>query len=199
MGLAQRKPKFYTPEEYLKLERASDTRHEYAGSEIFEMAGGSRRHNRIATNVIRLLGNQVLERECSVYGSDMRVKIASPVKYTYPDIVAVCGEEFFEDENEDTLLNPMLIIEVLSKSTEGYDRGEKFEYYQTIESFSEYVLITQEPFRVEQFVRKEQHVWTYFEFRASEDVVELNSIDCELVLRDIYHKIQQMFPKEALS
>ena len=183
----------------MKLERASDTRHEYAGSEIFEMAGGSRRHNRIATNVIRLLGNQVLERECSVYGSDMRVKIASPVKYTYPDIVAICGEEFFEDENEDTLLNPMLIIEVLSKSTEGYDRGEKFEYYQTIESFSEYVLITQEPFRVEQFVRKEQNVWTYFEFRASEDVVKLNFIDCELVLRDIYYKIQQMFPKEALS
>ena len=199
MGLAQRKPKFYTPEEYLKLERASDTRHEYAGGEIFEMAGGSRRHNRIATNVIRLLGNQVLERECSVYGSDMRVKIASPVKYTYPDIVAVCGEEFFEDENEDTLLNPMLIIEVLSKSTEGYDRGEKFEYYQTIESFSEYVLITQEPFRVEQFVRREQNVWTYFEFRSSDEVVKLNSIECELILRDIYHKIQQMFPKEALS
>ena len=199
MGLAQRIRKFYTPEEYLALERASDIRHEYIDGEIVEMAGANRRHNRISMNVGRLLDNQLLERDCNVYGSDMRVKIASTDRYTYPDVVAVCGAELFEDENEDTLLNPMLIIEVLSKSTEAYDRGEKFEYYQTIESFCEYVLIAQEPFRVEQFVRKEQNVWTYFEYRTPDDIVKLNSVDCELVLRDIYHKIQQMFPKEALS
>lgn len=198
MGLAQRKPEFYTPEEYLEFERDSDARHEYANGEIFEMAGGSKRHNGISANIVRLLGNQLLERDCTVYGSDMRVKITSTGKYTYPDIVAVCGEELFEDENEDTLLNPMLIIEVLSTSTEGYDRGGKFENYQTIESFSEYVLIAQEPFRIEQFVRKEQNVWMYFEFRKPDDVIKLNSIDCELVLQDIYHKIQQKFPKEVI-
>src|SRR6185369_1620461 len=148
MGLAQ--PQIYTPEEYLTLERESETRHEYIGGEIFEMAGANKHHNRISTNVIRPLDNQTIERNCNVYGSDLRIKISSTGKYTYPDIVAVCGEEVFEDETEDTLLNPMLIIEVLSKSTEAYDRGEKFEYYQTIESFREYVLITQEPFRVEQ-------------------------------------------------
>jgi Uma2 family endonuclease len=107
--------------------------------------------------------------------------------------------EYLEFERaKDTLLNPMLIIEVLSKSTEAYDRGGKFEYYQTIESFQEYVLISQEPFRVEQYVRKTKNEWTYFEFRQPEDVVKLNSIDCELVLQDIYHKIQPKFLKEVI-
>jgi Uma2 family endonuclease len=186
MGLAKEKPRLYTPEEYLELERSSDIRHEYSNGEIYEMAGANKRHN------------QLLEHDCNVYGSDLRVKITSTGKYTYPDLVAVCGDETFEDETEDTLLNPMLIVEVLSKSTEAYDRGGKFEYYQTIESFREYVLITQEPFRVEQYVRKDKNVWTYFEFRNAEDVVKLNSIDCELVLRDIYHKVQQKFPKEVI-
>lgn len=198
MGLAQKKPKLYKPEEYLELERGSEVRHEYIDGELYEMAGANKPHNRISVNVVRLLDNQLLERDCNIYGSDMRVKITSTGKYTYPDVVAVCGEEIFEDETEDSLLNPMLIVEVLSKSTEAYDRGAKFEYYQTIKSFREYVLITQEPFRVEQFVRKEKNVWTYFEFRKSDDTVKLNSIDCELVLKDIYHKIQQKFPKEAI-
>lgn len=198
MGLAQKTPKIYTSDEYLKLERNSRIRHEYLDGEVFEMAGGNKRHNAISANLIRLLGNQLLERECFVYGSDMRVKIAAAGKYTYPDVVEVCAEEIFEDESEDTLLNPALLIEVLSKSTEAYDRGAKFEYYQTIESFREYVLIAQEPFRVEQFVRKEKNVWTYFEFRAPDDVLKLHSIDCQIALRDIYHKIQQKFLKEVI-
>lgn len=198
MGLAQRKPNFFTSEEYLEFERASEVRHELIAGEIYEMAGAVRRHNRISVNVLRLLDNQLLERDCNVYGSDMRVKITATGNYTYPDVVAVCGEEIFEDETEDTLTNPMLIVKVLSKSTEAYDRGAKFEYYQTIESFREYVLITQEPFRAEQFVRKDKNIWTYFEFRHAEDVVKLNSIDCELVLSDIYHKIEQKFPKEII-
>lgn len=162
------------------------------------MAGAAKRHNRISVNVVRLLDNQLLERDCNVYGSDMRVRITATGKYTYPDVVAVCGEEIFEDETEDTLLNPMLIVEILSKLTEAYDRGAKFEHYQTIESLQEYILITQEPFRVEQFVRKNRNVWTYFEFRKPEDVVELNSIDCTLMLQDIYHKVRQKFPKEVI-
>lgn len=198
MGLAKQKPKSYTPVEYLEFERNSEIRHEFIDGEIFEMAGANKRHNRISTNIIRLLDNQLLERDCNVYGSDMRVDISAIDKYTYPDVVAVCGEEIFADETEDNLLNPILIVEVLSKSTEAYDRGAKFEYYQTIESFHEYVLITQEPFRVEQFVRKDKNVWTYFEFRKPDDVVKLNSIDCDLVLRDIYHKVQQKFPKEVI-
>jgi Uma2 family endonuclease len=198
MGLALKKPKLYTPAEYLEFERRAEVKHELIDGEIFEMAGATRNHNRISTNVVRLLDTQMLERDCNVYGSDMRVKITVTEKYTYPDVVAVCGEEIYEDENEDTLLNPRLIIEVLSKSTAGYDRGAKFEYYQTIESFQEYVLISQEPFRVEQYVRKTKNEWTYFEFRQSEEVVRLNSIGCELSLKDIYHKIQPKFPREVI-
>ncbi len=198
MGLALKKPKLYTSAEYLEFERQSEVKHELIDGEIFEMAGAVRNHNRISTNVLRLIDNQLLERKCNVYSSDMRVKITATEKYTYPDVVAICGEEIYEDKTEDTLINPQLIIEVLSKSTEGYDRGAKFEYYQTIESFTEYVLITQEPFRVEQYVRKNKNEWTYFEFRKPEDIVKLISIDCEMSLQDIYHKIQQKFPKEVI-
>jgi Uma2 family endonuclease len=198
MGLALRKPKLFTSAEYLEFERQSEVKHELIDGEIYEMAGATKSHNLIAGNVFRELSLQLLERECNAYGSDMRVKITATERYTYPDVVAVCGEEVFEDTTEDTLINPMLIIEVLSKSTEGYDRGAKFEYYQTIESFSEYVLLSQEPFRVEQFVRKTKNEWTYFEFRQAEDVVKLHSIDCELKLKDIYHKIKQKFPKEVI-
>ena len=197
MGLAQKKPEIYTPEEYLEFERASEFRHEYINGEIYEMSGAKRRHNVISSNIVRSLGNQILNRDCLVYSSDMRVKVSELGNYTYPDVVAVCGEEIFEDETEDTLLNPMLIVEILSVSTEAYDRGAKFEFYQRIESLSEYVLITQEPYRVEQFVRREANVWTYYEFRRAEDVVKLNSIDCELSLKDIYHKIQPKYPKEV--
>lgn len=128
----------------------------------------------------------------------MRVRIPLTGKYTYPDIVGICGDEEFEDNNDDTLLNPMLLIEILSKSTEAYDRGTKFKFYQTIESFSEYILITQEPFRVEQFVRQDKNIWTYLEFRKPEDIIKLNSINCEISLQDIYHKVEQTFPKEVL-
>ncbi len=198
MGLALKKPKLYTSAEYLEFERQSEVKHELIDGEIFERASPAKSHNLIAGNVLRLLGNQLLERECNAFGSDMRVKITATEKYTYPDVVAICGEEIYEDKTEDTLINPQLIIEVLSKSTEGYDRGAKFEYYQTIESFAEYVLISQEPFRVEQYVRKNKNEWTYFEFRKPEDIVKLISIDCEMSLQDIYHKIQQKFPKEVI-
>ena len=153
--------------------------------------------NLISANVIRVIGNQILDRYCSVYGSDMRIKIPFTNAYTYPDVVGLCGPEEFEDDTEDNLLNPALIVDVLSKSTEAYDRGAKFESYQTIESLREYVLITQEPFRVEQFVRRDANTWTYFEFRSADDVLKLHSIECELCLRDIYHKVEQKFPKEV--
>ena len=197
MALAKQKPQLYTPQEYLILERASEIRHEYLDGEIFEMAGANKRHNLISINIIRMIGNQILDRECSVYGSDMRIRIPATETYTYPDVVGLCEPEEFEDETEDNLLNPALIIEVLSKTTEAYDRGAKFAYYQSIESFREYVLITQEPFRVEQFVRKDTSMWTYFEFRLADDVVQLSSIDCKLGLRDIYHKVEQTFPKKV--
>lgn len=197
MGQVQQQPRLYTADEYLILERESEIRHEYLDGEIFEMAGANKRHNRISINMIHLIVSQIRDRNCIAYGSDMRIRIPATHTYTYPDVVALCGPEEFEDETEDNLLNPSLIVEVLSKSTEAYDRGTKFESYQTIESLREYVVITQEPFRVEQFVRKDVSTWTYFEFRSADDVVRLHSIDCELSLRDIYHKVEQKFPKKV--
>jgi hypothetical protein len=116
--------KILTPAEYLARERQADVKSEYFAGEVFAMAGASRRHNLILANIIRVLGNQLLERPCNVYPSDMRVKITELGKYTYPDVAVVRGEEIFEDEHNDTLLNPQVIIEVLSESTEAYDRGK---------------------------------------------------------------------------
>ena len=179
----------FTPEEYLALERKADCKSEYFAGEMFAMAGASRRHNLITANIIRALGNQLLERPCNVYPSDMRVKISKIGKYTYPDVIVACSEERFEDEHNDTLLNPVVIIEVLPESTEAYDRGKNFEHYQYLESLAEYLLIAQDSYRVEQYVRQNGSTWTYSEFHDIEDIVQLRAIDCKLALKDVYAKV----------
>ncbi|HJY82799.1 MAG TPA: Uma2 family endonuclease [Candidatus Binatia bacterium] len=181
--------KLLTAEEYLAFERKAEFKSEYFAGEMFAMVGASQRHNLIAANIIRALGNQLLERPCNVYPSDMRVKISKINKYTYPDIVVACGEEQFENEQNDTLLNPAVIIEILSESTEAYDRGKKFEHYQSLESLREYLLISQDPYRVEQYVRRDDRTWTYFELHQAADTVHLPTIDCDLSLKDIYAKV----------
>jgi Uma2 family endonuclease len=184
----QPKP-FLTAEAYLVLERQAECKSEYVAGETFTMAGASRRHNLIVANMIRVLGNQLLEQNCNVYPSDMRVKIPQIEKYTYPDVVVACGDEAFEDDENDTLLNPVVIIEVLSESTEAYDRGKKFEHYQHIESLVEYVLIAQEPYRMEQYVRQDNRTWTYRVYDHAEDIVQLHAINCALALQDVYIKV----------
>jgi len=181
--------KLLTSAEYLAFERKAEFKSEYFAGEMFAMAGASQRHNLIVANIVRVLGNQLLERDCNVYPSDMRVKIGKINKYTYPDIAVACGEEQFEDEQSDTLLNPAVIIEILSESTEAYDRGKKFEHYQSLESLREYLLISQDPYRVEQYVRQDGRTWTYFEFHQAADTVHLPTIDCDLSLKDIYAKV----------
>jgi Uma2 family endonuclease len=179
-----------SPEEYLALERKSEIKNEYFAGEMFAMVGASRRHNLISANIIRVLGNQLLSGSCNVYPSDMRVKASATGKYTYPDVVVACEPEQFDDEEKDTLLNPVVIVEVLSESTEAYDRGKKFEHYQTIESLAEYILVAQEPYRVEQYVRQSGSEWKYSEYRHAADVVKLTSIGCEIALKDIYAKVE---------
>jgi Uma2 family endonuclease len=178
-----------TPEEYLAVERRSEIKHEYFAGEVFAMVGASKRRNLITANIIRLLGNQLVERPCNVYPSDMRVKVTRTGKYTYPDVVVACEEEKFDDEENDTLLNPVVIFEVLSESTEAYDRGKKFEQYQNIESLKEYLLVAQKPFRVEQYVRQSDREWRYSEYHSAEDVVALGVIGCQLALKDVYAKV----------
>jgi Uma2 family endonuclease len=177
-----------TPEEYLAIERKAEQRSEYFDGEMFAMVGASRRHNRIVTNLVAGLDNQLRERPCNVYSSDMRVKVSSTGLYTYPDVVVTCGEELFDDSHNDTLLNPIVIIEVLSESTEAYDRGKKFEQYQQIETLSEYLLVAQDHRRVEQYIRQESNQWLYSTAHDPGDIVKLNSINCELLIEDIYSK-----------
>ncbi|HLF83648.1 MAG TPA: Uma2 family endonuclease [Blastocatellia bacterium] len=177
-----------TPEEYLAIERRSEFKSEYFDGEMFAMAGGSKRHNLVAGNINRILGTQLLERDCNVYNSDMRVKITSVGKYTYPDASVACADEQFEDEDEDTLLNPIVIIEVLSKSTEAYDRGKKWEHYQRLDSLRDYLLVSQTP-RAEQFTRQRGGTWSYTEYVGELDVIDIKSIGCSLALRDIYAKL----------
>ena len=172
------------------LERESDTRHEFFNGAVFAMAGASRRHNQLNSNLVRILGNFLADKPYSVYASDMRVKIQKINKYSYPDIVVACLDEEFEDEYEDTLLNPILIIEVLSDSTEAYDRGDKFFHYQQIESFVEYILVSQKSPHVEKFTRQSDNTWLYSEFHALGDTVQLSSIQCRINLADIYEKVK---------
>src|SRR5215468_3850619 len=167
-----------SPEAYLAIERQSACKSEYVAGELYATAGASRRHNLIVANVIRILGNQLLQSPCNVYPSDMRLKISQTGRYTYPDVVVACGDEQFEDEHHDTLLNPVVLIEVLSESTEAYDRGKKFEQYQSIESFSDYLLIAQDHYSIERYVRQDERHWTYAAFHSLEEVVPLSTIEC---------------------
>ena len=180
---------YLTPEEYLAFERKATTKHEYLNGQIVAMSGTSFAHNFITVNIATSLNVQLMEGECRVATSDMRVKVTQIDSYFYPDVVVVCGEPRAEDDTFDTLLNPVLIVEVLSPSTEGYDRGEKFEHYQQIASLKDYILISQDEIRVEHHYRQESE-WLQSEFQGLEDVLSLLSIGCELRLSDIYRRVE---------
>lgn len=180
---------YLTPEQYLAIERKAEYRSEYVDGEMVAMTGASRRHNLIAFNLAREIGQQLKGRPCEGYTSDMRVRIPSSRLCTYPDVVVVCGEPRFEDEHVDTLLNPTVIIEVLSQSTELYDRGRKFAFYRSLESLAEYLLVAQDEYRVEQYVKQADGRWLLSDYRSLDDVVELPSIECKLAVREIYDKV----------
>ena len=180
----------YTPQEYLTLERGSQQKNEYLNGDIFAMGGASERHNIIVGNVLASIHGQLRGRPCKVYSSDMRVKIDATGLYTYPDVVALCGEAQFDDEQQDTLLNPGVIIEVLSRSTEGYDRGEKFAHYRRVDTLKEYVLISQERRRVEWYVRQPDNQWLMSEAYQIQESLLLPSIICTLLITDIYDRIE---------
>lgn len=182
---------FLTEEEYLAIERRAESRSEYYDGEMFAMAGASRRHNRIVTNLVVALDNQLRERPCNVYSSDMRVKVQSTGLFTYPDVLVTCGEEKFDGEGmNDVLLNPSVIIEVLSDSTEAYDRGKKFEHYQSIESLNEYLLVAQYSRRVEKYVRQDGRHWIYSETHEAGESIVSQTIGGELKLEEIYSKVE---------
>lgn len=175
-----------TAEEYLARERQAEFKSEYFNGEIFPMPGANRWHNLIASNIIRIVDNQLLKHDCNIYCCSMRVKIVKIRKYVYPDVVITRSKELFEDDQMDVLLNPVSIFEILSDSTEAYDRGKKFQHYQFIDSLAEYILITQDAIRVEQYVRQSDRTWLYLEYQSIDDVIKLESVDCELPLKELY-------------
>ena len=181
----------FTPEEYLASERKATLKSEYLNGEIRAMPRVNFAHNLITVDIATELNIQSRGRDWDVYMSSMRVKTSAKGAYFYPDIVVVCGELQFEDNVFDTLLNPTLVIEVLSPSTEVYDKGEKFRHYQELTSLQEYILVSQDRVRVEQYrLLKTQRVQT--EFHGHEDVLPLVSIGCELPLQDIYRRVPEI-------
>jgi Uma2 family endonuclease len=159
------------------------------------MAGASRKHNIVGLNTASSLNTQLAEQDCEVYANDLRVCISSTGLYTYPDVVVVCGEPQFLDEEFDTLLNPTLIVEVLSKSTKNFDRNEKFEHYRTLDSFREYLLAAQDKYHVEHYVRQTDGSWLLNEYTKLDDTIPLSSMGCTLRLADIYRKLKMVSAK----
>ena len=178
-----------TPEEYLVVERKALTKSEYLDGEIFAMSGASREHNLISLNVGGELRSQLRQRPCEVYVNDMRVKISPTGLYTYPDVVVACDEPRFEDAEVDTLLNPTLIVEVLSPSTEDYDRGTKFEHYRTLPSLQEYLLLSQDKIHIVHYTRQADATWVLSETSRQEDHIQLPAIACDLSVAEIYAKV----------
>ncbi|MBK9714627.1 MAG: Uma2 family endonuclease [Kouleothrix sp.] len=171
------------------MERTGVHKHEYYRGEIFALAGSSEAHNLILTNLLTSLNVQLRNRPCKVYPSDMRVKIPKTGLYTYPDVSIVCGTPQFDDAKHDTLLNPLIAIEILSPSTERYDRGKKFQNYRTVATLQEYILVSQDEYHIEHYINLNDGNWLLTSYDAVTMTVHLKTIDCTLTLEDVYNKV----------
>lgn len=178
----------FTPDEYLVLERKAAYKSEYFLGEIFAMSGASLTHGLITVDIATELNIQLRESECRVVTNDLRVKTLPDVSYFYPDVIVYCDEPEFEDDSFDTLLNPVIIMEVLSPSTEEYDRGEKFEYYKQLPSLKEYILVAQDKISLEHYVMQGTE-WELTTFADPTDTLTLSTIKCKLTLKDIYRRV----------
>lgn len=178
-----------TAEEYLALDRNAPTKSEYVDGQIVAMSGASLRHNLIVGNLIGEFHRQLRRSPCQVYPSDVRVLIPRTGDFFYPDVTVLCEPPQLADANMDILKNPTLVVEVLSDSTEGFDRGKKFRIYRTMESLREYVLVDQRQMLVELYTRQADGTWVLTTFSQPEDVVRLASVGCELLMAEIYAKV----------
>lgn len=181
----------YSLEEYAELEKASEERLEYFDGNVWSMAGASRKHERIVGNMITALNIALRGRGCGVYSSNLRIKVPAYQPYRYPDVTALCGEEVFEDfYGLDVLINPSLIVEVLSPSTKSFDIGDKFTYYKSIESLTEYLLVDQDKPHVVLYTKQSANAWLHREFNALDDKIFLSSLDCEIAAAEIYENVE---------
>jgi len=185
-----------TPEQYLEAEREADCKSEYFSGQIFAMAGASRRHNVLVGNLVRRLGNRLDGQPCETYPSDMKVLVQANGLYAYPDVTVVCGEPEFLDRDGDVLLNPLLIVEVLSESTQSYDRGAKRALYQALDSLQEYVLVSAGTPRVERFTRQDTGLWLYESVGGLDGEIRLESLNITLPLAEVYERVTFPAPPE---
>jgi Uma2 family endonuclease len=189
----QPNPLRMTEAEYLEFERSSESKHEFINGEMFPMAGATWEHNRIFSAIFVALSAQLRGKQCRVNPSDQRIKVTATRLYLYADISVVCGEPKFADKEFDSLINPIVIVEILSKSSEAYDRGEKFQYYRQIATLQEYLLISQAKPSIEGYARQKNGKWELGEAVGLEATFELASIDCTLPLTEVY---EDVFPKQ---
>lgn len=182
------KKKPLTDEDYLRAERQAFEKSELINGEIVAMAGAGDKHNLISSNLMIDIGVKTRQTSCRVFSSDMRVK-AKKGNYYYPDIVVVCGERKYEDNKKDSLLNPKVIIEILSKSTKLKDRNEKLDSYTSLESLTDYILVSQDEMRVEHFIKNGEKEWKVRFLNEKSDKIILESIECEVSIEDVYHEI----------
>ena len=187
---AQPQPAYYTPEQYLALEREAEFKSQYLYGGIWTMAGSSIPHNRISANVAREIGNRPKGSPCEAFFNDLRVTVLETGLRTYPDVIVVCGETQAPPQDKDSIINPTVLVEVLSPSTETFDRGEKFAHYRRIETLAEYVLISQDKIRLEYYVRGEDDHWDFREISDQEKSLTLPSLGCDLPLSGIYARVR---------
>ncbi len=180
----------YTLKDYFELEKTSGEKFEFWNGNVWSMSGASLDHNRIVRNLNTELDLQLRRKDCQVFPSDLRIKVPAYPPYRYPDLTALCGEPEIEKMGViDVLVNPQLIVEVLSESTEGFDRGDKFSYYKSIESFREYLLVAQHRPHISQFIKQENGLWLQAEFSDLTDSLECQSVPCKIALSDVYRDV----------
>ena len=201
MGLAKLKTESrLTPEDYLIFERESDSRHDYIDGKIFEMAGESLSHSRICMNLAAAAVNALRGKSCEALSPNMKVRTSNASLFSYPDLTIVCGEPQFHDVKKDVLTNPKVVFEVLSPSTAEYDRTTKFQRYRMgNETLTDYILISQDKCFVEQFTKQAENNWIYRSFAAFEDDLKIESVECELSLREIYDRVELSLEDEEFE
>ncbi len=187
--LVQSKEKFYSPDEYRELEETAEFRNEYRDGEIVQMSGGSINHSRIIRNLSRVLGNLLEGQPYELFHNDVRLWIPRYRRGTYPDVMVIEGEPVFNEGRSDEILNPMLIVEVLSKSTNNFDKEDKFRFYRSIPELREYVLVSQYEFLVEQYIKTESNEWLFREYEGEIATVSFASVGVQMSMSEIYVKV----------
>jgi Uma2 family endonuclease len=187
--VVQIEKRHYTPEEYLELEEKAEYKSEYRSREILPMAGGTTNHNKISLNFCRKFPLKIQDQDYEIYMGDVKLSIPHYQLYTYPDVMVVKGKPMYEGTGKKIIINPLLIVEVLSNSTKNYDKIDKFKYYRSISGFQEYILIDQYSFAIEQFAKQTEGQWIFREYEGGDAILRLDSVNFQISLGDIYERV----------